>query len=194
MKNLVMATGNAHKASEVAQLLAGIATIQTLKDIGCTTDIPETGNSFSANALQKAHFVADNFQVDCFADDSGLVVEALNDAPGIYSARYAGLPKSDAANNEKLLQELEGISNRIAKFVCVIALVYQGQEILFEGEVRGTIRQELCGTDGFGYDPLFQPEGYEITFAEMDPAEKNKISHRGRAVRKLIEFLKGELK
>ncbi|MCB0662033.1 MAG: RdgB/HAM1 family non-canonical purine NTP pyrophosphatase [Saprospiraceae bacterium] len=194
MEKLVMATGNAHKAAEVAQLLDGILEIQTLKDIGCTTDIPETGNTFEANAMQKAVYVFENFNKDCFADDSGLVVDALDGAPGIYSARFAGEPKSDAANNEKLLQLLANESNRKAKFVCVIALIFKGEKHLFEGEVQGTIRNSLSGREGFGYDPLFQPDGYAITFAEMDPAEKNAISHRGRAVAKLIEFLKDELK
>lgn len=189
-----MATGNAHKAYEVAQLLKGVVPIATLHDIDCTTDIPETGATFHANALQKARYVVDHFKMDCFADDSGLVVNALGGAPGIFSARYAGEPKSDAANNQKLLKELEGKMDRTAKFICVIALILNGKEYFFEGEVNGIIRNKLSGKDGFGYDPLFQPDGYDITFAEMDQNEKNSISHRGKAVEKLIDFLKGELK
>ncbi|MEZ4982757.1 MAG: RdgB/HAM1 family non-canonical purine NTP pyrophosphatase [Saprospiraceae bacterium] len=189
MQTLIMATGNAHKASEVSSMLEGLYTIKTLKDIHCDVDIPETGETFKENALQKAQYIWQNYQENCFSDDSGLQVDALNGEPGVYSARYGGIPNSDEKNNALLLKNLEGKSNRKARFKCVIALILNGQTHFFEGTVEGSIRTELSGTDGFGYDPLFQPEGYEMTFSEMSSEEKNKISHRGRAIEKMKIFL-----
>jgi XTP/dITP diphosphohydrolase len=191
MHTLIMATANAHKAIEVSEMLEGQVEILTLKDIQCTVDIPETGLTFQENALQKAKYIWDHYQKDCFSDDSGLEVDALNGAPGVYSARYGGIPKSDTKNNALLLENLEGTSNRKARFKCVIALILKGQVHYFEGSVEGTIRNKPSGVDGFGYDPLFQPDGYKVTFSEMTSEEKNKISHRGRAIEKMKTFLIG---
>jgi len=189
MKQLVFATNNQHKTDEVRTLLAGQYEILNLKDIGCTTDIPETADSFIGNAELKTAYVADHFQLDCFADDSGLEVEALNNEPGIYSARYAG-ERGDAANLALVLQKMEGELNRAARFRTVISLLQNGEKFVFEGQVTGTIRTASSGVGGFGYDPVFQPDGYQHTFAEMSMEQKNEISHRGIAMRKLIAFLK----
>lgn len=194
MLKMVMATGNAHKAFEVSEMLDGLVTIKTLKDINCNVEIPETGQTFHENALQKAQFIWNNYQMDCFADDSGLEVDALEGAPGVYSARYGGIPKSDAKNNSLLLKNMEGVENRKARFKCVIALILKGQEYFFEGSVEGNIRNELSGKDGFGYDPLFEPEGYSVTFSEMSSGKKNEISHRGQAIEKMKAFLTSLLK
>lgn len=191
MRQLVFATNNQHKTNEVGTLLAGQYQVLNLTDIGCTTDIPETADSFAGNAELKSSFVAENFKLDCFADDSGLEVEALNNEPGIYSARYAG-GRSDEANLNLVLQKLEGVQNRKARFRTVISLIRDGERFLFEGTIAGTIREKPTGGNGFGYDPIFQPDGYDCTFAEMDMAEKNQISHRAIAMRKLIAFLKEE--
>lgn len=189
IKQLVFATNNVNKTKEVSNLLAGQYEVLNLKDIGCTTDIPETADTFAGNAGLKSRFVVENFNLDCFADDSGLEVEALNNEPGIYSARYAG-QRGDEANLELVLQKMQGQQNRTARFITVISLIQNGEEFLFEGIIQGTIRESPAGHNGFGYDPVFQPDGYQVTFAEMDMEQKNKISHRAIAMHKLIAFLK----
>ena len=187
---LVFATNNAHKLEEVRQILGDQFTVHSLKEIGCTEDIPETGDTFQANALQKARYVKEHYGFDCFADDTGLEVKALDGAPGVHSARYAGNHDSEA-NMTKLLHELEKKSDRSAQFRTVVALLLNGQEILFEGIVTGRISAERhYGDSGFGYDPLFIPDGYTETFSQMSSENKNLISHRGRAVRKLADYLK----
>ena len=188
-RQLVFATNNEHKTDEVRKLLSGQYEVLNLKDIGCTTDIPETADTFAGNAELKSGFVAENFKLDCFADDSGLEVEALNNEPGIYSARYAG-SRGDAENLALVLQKMEGQANRKARFRTVVSLIQGGERFLFEGVVNGTIRETSTGTNGFGYDPIFQPDGFQQTFAEMDMGQKNEISHRAIAMRKLIAFLK----
>lgn len=188
-KELVFATNNAHKTEEVAKILAPNYKVLNLKDINCLVDIPETGSSFAENATLKSTYVFENFGLDCFADDSGLEVDALNNEPGIYSARYSGV-KDDDTNLQFLLKNLTGEINRKARFKTVISLLKDGKNHLFEGVIEGTIRTSPTGTNGFGYDPIFQPNGYDITFAEMNMEEKNKISHRALAMQKLIEFLK----
>lgn len=188
MKNLVFATNNLNKLEEVRAILGQKYRIKSLEDIGCSADIPETGNTFHANASQKSRFIVENYGLDCFADDSGLMVEALNNEPGVYSARYAG--SRDMAANMALLQEkLSGQQNRKACFVTVISLSLEGKEYFFEGRIDGHIGAEPKGSGGFGYDPLFIPQGYTKTFAEMEPTEKNSISHRAIAVKKLLDFL-----
>ena len=189
MKTLVFATNNLHKLEEVRDILGGSFRIASLKEIECTDDIPETADTLEGNALQKARYVKDKFGYDCFADDTGLEVEALGGAPGVFSARYAGPGHDSEANMQKLLKELEGKTNRQAQFRTVVALLLEGREYTFEGIVRGTILTERRGTAGFGYDPVFVPEGYAETFAEMGSEEKNRISHRARAVQKLADFL-----
>ena len=188
-QELVFATNNAHKTEEVAKILAPNYKVLNLKDINCLVDIPETGSSFAENATLKSTYVFENFGLDCFADDSGLEVDALNNEPGIYSARYSGV-KDDATNLQFLLKNLTGETNRKARFKTAISLLKDGKNHLFEGVIEGTIRTSPTGTHGFGYDPIFQPNGYNITFAEMNMEEKNKISHRALAMQKLIEFLK----
>ena len=188
---LVFATNNAHKLEEVRQILGNRFTVHSLKEIGCTEDIPETGDTFQDNALQKARYVKEHYGYDCFADDTGLEVKALDGAPGVHSARYAGNHDSEA-NMTKLLHELEKKSDRSAQFRTVVALLLNGQEVLFEGIVTGKIATERhYGDGGFGYDPLFIPDGYTETFSQMSSESKNLISHRGRAVRKLADYLKG---
>lgn len=194
---LIFASSNKNKISEINQLLPEGYILMGLEDIGITEEIPEPGTTIKENSFLKAKYVVDKLKSDgkniaVFADDSGLEVEALNNAPGVYSARYAGVPKSDEANNKKLLQELNSEENRKARFVTVITLIKNGAVTYFEGEVKGLISTVGKGTNGFGYDPLFIPEGYETTFAEFSKDEKNKISHRGRAVQKLIAFLAQE--
>jgi XTP/dITP diphosphohydrolase len=186
---LVFATNNQYKTNEVRTLLAGQYEVLNLSDIGCIADIPETAATFAGNAELKSSFVVEKYNLDCFADDSGLEVEALNNEPGIYSARYAG-ERGDAANMQLVLQKMQGLENRKAKFRTVISLIRNREKFLFEGIVNGTIRETPAGTNGFGYDPVFQPDGYTQTFAEMTMEEKNKISHRAIAVNKLIAFLK----
>ena len=189
MKELVFATNNQNKADEVSTLLEGQYKILTLKDIGCEVDIPETGITFAENAALKSNFIYEHYNLDCFGDDSGLEVDALDNEPGIYSARYSGI-RDDQKNLELVLQKLYGKTDRKARFITVIALSQGGNDYLFEGKIEGTIRNEPKGDHGFGYDPIFQPDGYGVTFAEMTKAEKNKISHRAIAMYKLIEFLK----
>ncbi|HVV55826.1 MAG TPA: non-canonical purine NTP diphosphatase [Mucilaginibacter sp.] len=186
---LVFVTNNRHKLDEVAQKLNGAIRLLTLSDIGVNEDIAETGKTFEENASIKSHYIYDRYDRNCFADDSGLEVDALNGEPGVYSARYAGKHGDHDANIDKLLAMLEGIENRKARFVCIISLVWKDREYFFDGTVTGTIRHERAGTGGFGYDPVFQPDGYDITFAEMSMEEKNRLSHRARAVEKLVEFL-----
>lgn len=186
---LIFATTNKNKLKEVKKLLLKKINLQTLTDVNFSGDIPETENTLQGNALLKARFVTTNFNLDCFADDTGLEIEALNGEPGVYSARYAGEEKSSEKNLQKVLQKLKGIENRNAQFRTVIALIIDGVEYLFEGVVKGKITTEQKGNDGFGYDPIFVPEGFDKTFAEMTLQEKNEISHRAIAVRKLAEFL-----
>ena len=189
MKKFVFATNNIHKLEEVKAIIGEKIEIFSLKDIGCEADIPETADTLEGNALQKARFVYEKYHKDCFADDTGLEVEALGGAPGVYSARYAGEAHNSEANMRKLLQELEGVENRKARFRTVFALILNGKEHLFEGIVNGEIIKTRRGTSGFGYDPVFVPEGYAQTFAEMGDALKNQISHRALGVRKLCKFL-----
>jgi XTP/dITP diphosphohydrolase len=189
MKKIVFATGNPHKIKEVKELLNNKFEIIGLQDIGCQEDIPETQPTIEGNALQKARYVVDNYGVNCFAEDTGLEIESLNMEPGVYSARYAGEQRSSEDNMNLVLEKLKSQDNRKARFKTVVALIIDGEEFTFEGIVNGEIAFEKTGKDGFGYDPIFLPEDQKISFAEMGSAEKNKISHRGRAVRKLIEWL-----
>lgn len=189
MQQLVFATNNAHKLTEVQAAVAGKINLLNLNDIQCYDDIAETGDTFKDNASIKSNFIYNKYRINCFADDSGLEIDALKGEPGVYSARYAGEHGNHAANNSKVLEQLDGVTNRKARFITVISLMWEGEEYFFEGTVEGTIRAALSGADGFGYDPIFQPDGYDITFAEMTLAQKNAISHRGRAIEKLIDFL-----
>jgi len=189
MQQLVFATNNAHKLEEVAAKIAGKIKLLSLDDIGCHDDIEETGTTFNENASIKSHFIYHKYQLNCFGDDSGLEIDALNGEPGVYSSRYAGEYGNHAANMDRVLEKLNGATNRSARFRTVISLIWEGKEHFFEGTVEGTIRHERSGTAGFGYDPIFEPMGYNITFAEMSMEEKNSISHRAKAVEKLVEFL-----
>ncbi|HET8808726.1 MAG TPA: non-canonical purine NTP diphosphatase [Flavobacteriaceae bacterium] len=186
---LLFATHNPNKLKELQSLLPKSIELSSLDDIESTEEIPETSETIEGNALQKARYVKENFGYDCFADDTGLEVEALNGEPGVYSARYAGEQKNDDANIEKLLSKLEQKTNRSAQFKTVIALILNDRELLFEGICKGEIIREKRGSLGFGYDPIFIPSGSKNTFAEMELSEKNKLGHRGKAVRALIEFL-----
>ena len=203
---IVFATNNGHKLSEIRQILGSRVEVLSLKDIGCDVDMPETGTTLEANALQKAQYVYDHYHIDCFADDTGLEVDALNGAPGVYSARYAAMgpmspigqispmnptgPTHDSeANMTRLLLELGENNNRKARFRTVIALIQQGEVHEFEGIVTGQIIRERRGGEGFGYDPIFQPDGYDQTFAELGVEVKNQISHRARATAKLADFI-----
>ena len=188
-KKFVFATNNAHKLEEVTAILGNKIELLSMKDINCYADIPETADTLEGNALLKARYIFENYQLDCFADDTGLEVEALNGAPGVYSARYAGDAHNSEANMKKLLQDMEGIENRKAQFRTVFALIINGKEHLFEGIVKGEIKKHRHGTSGFGYDPVFIPEGYTQTYAEMGNELKNKISHRALATNKLCNFL-----
>lgn len=189
-KQIVFATNNAHKLKEVRFALKDIYQVKSLNEIGFDEDIPEPFETLEENAFTKSKTIFDKFKIDCFADDTGLEVEALNGAPGVYSARYAGPECSFEDNVKKLLEELDGESNRKARFRTVISLILYGKEYYFEGIVNGVITKKRSGESGFGYDPVFKPNGYEQTFAEMDLNLKNQISHRGIAVLKLINFLK----
>ena len=188
-KKFVFATNNAHKLEEVTAILGNKIELLSMKDINCHADIPETADTLEGNALLKARYIFENYQLECFADDTGLEVEALNGAPGVYSARYAGDAHNSEANMKKLLQDMEGIENRKAQFRTVFALIINGKEHLFEGIVKGEITKHRHGTSGFGYDPVFIPEGYTQTYAEMGNELKNKISHRALATNKLCNFL-----
>ena len=197
---IVFATNNQHKLSEVRQILGDSIEVLSLNDIGCHEDIPETGTTLEANAQQKAQYIYDHYHIDCFADDTGLEVDALGGAPGVYSARYAAIgcaatssqpiDHDSEANMTRLLNELGENNNRNARFRTVIALIQQGELHEFEGIVNGQIIRERRGGEGFGYDPIFQPDGYDQTFAELGTEVKNHISHRARATKKLCEFLK----
>lgn len=189
MQRLVFATNNAHKLQEVAAKIEEEIELLSLNEVGCTDDIEETGTTFRENASIKSRYIFDKYKLDCFGDDSGLEIDALNGEPGVYSARYAGVHGDHKANIEKVLANLQGVDNRKARFRTVISLIWNANEHFFEGTVEGTIRQEPSGAEGFGYDPIFQPDGYDITFAEMSMEEKNRISHRGIAVEKLLKFL-----
>ncbi len=190
-----MATNNAHKLREIQQILGSEYEVKGLQDIGCTEDIPETSDTLQGNALQKARYVWEHYGLSCFADDTGLEVEALHGAPGIYTARFGSMngygdDHNTNANIQCLMDRLQEQENRKARFRTVIALIQDGREQLFEGIVNGYIVTELRGTDGFGYDPVFEAEDSGLTFAEMGPEEKNRISHRGRATQQLIKYLK----
>ena len=199
-RKLVFATNNANKINEVKALLEACGPevseryeVLSLRDIGCNEDIPENSTTFAGNALQKAEYVNVHYDVDCFADDSGLEVRALGMDPGVRSARYAmdeGFDHNSEANNDKLLRKLKRVRDRSAQFRTVIVLLMDGKMQEFEGVCRGSITTERSGSQGFGYDPIFRPQGYDITFAEMSMEEKNAISHRGKAVRALVEYLK----
>lgn len=189
---LVFATNNAHKLEEVKEVVGDNFEILSLKEIGCHEDIEEPGETLEENALIKVRYIKEKYGYDCFGDDTGLEVEALNGAPGVYSARYAGGDHDAKANMKKLLKELDGMSNRKAQFRSVIALIMEGKEYLFEGKVKGSIITEERGSAGFGYDPIFKPEGYTETFAELGIDIKNNISHRALAVKALCKFLKDE--
>lgn len=190
MKELVFATGNRNKLKEVQKILGDRYILSTPADKGMEEDIPETSDTLEGNALQKARYIYEKTGADCFADDTGLEIDALGGEPGVYSARYAGEKKDPEDNMDKVLKKMKGTEDRSARFRTVIALIIGGKEYLFEGVVNGTIMTERSGSEGFGYDPIFRPDGFAETFAEMDLAEKNRISHRGLAVARLAEFLK----
>lgn len=190
MKKICFATNNSKKIEEVKAALTSDFTVVSLAEIGCQEELPETGDTLEHNAFQKARYVFEHYGVDCFADDAGLEVDALEGAPGVYSGRFAGEPRSDERNLELLLEKLKGIKNRTARFKTVIALIQGGNENSFTGIAEGEILTEKIGHGGFGYDPVFRPNGYQKSFAELSLQEKNQISHRGKAVRELVRFLK----
>ena len=187
---LVFATNNKHKLQEVRDIIGSGVEILSLSDINCNDDIPETADTLDGNALIKARYIYEKYNVNCFADDTGLEVDALDGAPGVYSARYAGDGHDSEANMRKLLENLTGKNNRDAQFRTVIALIIDGEEKLFNGIVKGKITEEKRGNSGFGYDPIFVPEGYSKSFAQMDSSTKNSISHRYRATKQLSDYLK----
>lgn len=191
-RKYVFATNNAHKLREIKAMLPENIEILSLEEINCHVEIPETADTLEGNARIKAHYVYEHYGLDCFADDTGLEVEALNGAPGVHTARYAGDSHDTEANIDKLLAELNGETNRKAKFRTVIALIEKGEEHLFEGILEGEIAKKRCGDNGFGYDPVFIPQGTGKTFAELGPDVKNKISHRALAVAKLVDFISKE--
>src|SRR5471030_2440802 len=193
MQQLVFATNNAHKLGEVAAKLNGKLQLLSLDAIGCTDDVEETGITFRDNASIKSNYIYNKYHLNCFGDDSGLEIDALNGEPGVYSARYAGKHGDHAANMQKVLEKLGRTTNRKARFRTVISLIWEGDEHFFEGTVEGTIRHELSGTAGFGYDPIFEPHGYDITFAEMTLDQKNSISHRALAVEKMVAFIQTQI-
>ena len=186
---LCFATNNADKLEEIQAILGNSFELISLKETGCKEELPETGNTLEANSLQKAQYLYDHYQVNCFADDSGLEVQALGGEPGVDSAHYAGPQRSHADNVNLLLKNLADKTNRSAQFRTVITLIQNGEITQFEGSIKGQIIGELRGTQGFGYDPIFVPDGHTATFAEMSLAEKGKISHRTKAFEKLVEFL-----
>ena len=193
-RKLIFVTNNLHKLEEIRKIVGERIKIYSLKDINCFEEIPETADTIRDNAIMKAQYVADKYGVDCFADDTGLEVSALGGAPGVHTARYASAEGHDTMGNmQLLLQNLEGETDRSAQFVTYIALIIKGEIQTFDGVCKGTILAQMRGNEGFGYDPIFQPEGFEETFAEMSSEQKNAVSHRGKATRKLIEYLK-ELK
>jgi len=186
---IVFATNNQHKLKELQQILGDKFELLSLADINCFEEIPETSPTIEENSLEKAEYVHKKYKTDCFADDTGLEIEVLDSRPGVYSARYAGDDKNMEKNIEKILSELENQENRNARFKTVVSLILNGETHQFEGIINGKIIKEKIGESGFGYDPVFMPDGYDITFAEMDARLKNKISHRGIAVQKLVKFL-----
>ncbi len=188
-RTLIFATNNRHKLEEVQHMVGTAFILKSLNDIGCTEDIAETGITFHENASLKSQYIFRNYGQDCFGDDSGLEIDALNGEPGVYSARYSGSRDMDR-NIRLVLDKLNGSENRRARFRTVISLILDGREHYFEGTVEGVITDGLAGNGGFGYDPIFRPDGYDLTFAEMDLQEKNRISHRSQAIRKLVAFLK----
>lgn len=190
MHTLLFASGNPNKIREVNEMLSDGWNVRSILDMGITEELPENQDTLEGNALEKARYIYEKTGQDCFSEDTGLEISALGGAPGVYTARYGGDSKDPEANIRKVLRELRGAADRKARFRTVIALILGGEEHLFEGIAPGEIRHEPSGSGGFGYDPVFQPEGYGITFAEMDPEAKNRISHRGQAVRKLVAFLK----
>lgn len=186
---LVFATNNLHKIEEVQHLLKNNFLLKSLTDIGCFEELAETGETLEANAFQKASFINQKFGLDCFADDTGFEIDCLGGKPGVYSARYAGSEKSAEKNIEKVLFEMRNCSNRSCKFISVISLIINNKKYLFKGEIKGIVLNEKRGASGFGYDPIFQPDGFTKSFAEMSLEEKNQISHRAIAITKLVEFL-----
>jgi XTP/dITP diphosphohydrolase len=188
-RTLIFATNNQHKLEEVQQMIGTSFILKSLHDIGCTEDIAETGVTFHENASLKSHYIFTHYHQDCFGDDSGLEIDAMNGEPGVYSARYSG-SRDMQQNIGLVLEKLRSSENRRARFKTVISLILEGQEYFFEGVVEGVITRSVTGKGGFGYDPIFCPDGYERTFAEMDPEEKNRISHRSKAISQLVEFLK----
>lgn len=186
---LIFATNNNNKALEINSMTGNLWRIRSLSDIGFYEEVPETGNTLEENAIQKSRYIYDALGKECFADDTGLEIESLDGAPGVYSARYAGPEKDSMQNIQKVLEKMEGVQNRKARFRTVIALIMKGELKLFEGTVNGTILETLRGEKGFGYDPVFKPEGYDLSFAEMSLSQKNKISHRGLAVNRLVDYL-----
>ncbi|MGE5382118.1 MAG: non-canonical purine NTP diphosphatase [Omnitrophica WOR_2 bacterium] len=189
MKSLVFATNNKHKIEEATEILHGKYQIISLKELNFTDDVEETESTIEGNASLKSRYIFEKYSLDCFADDTGLEVEALNGEPGVYSARYAGEEHDFNKNIEKLLNNLKGITNRKARFRTVVSLIIDGNETLFEGIINGEIIEVRRGTNGFGYDSVFVPEGYTATMAEMEPEIKNKISHRALAMQKMADFL-----
>ena len=189
MQQLVFATNNQHKLQEVAAKIKGHIKLFSLADIGCLDEIAETGITFGENAAIKSRYIYNKYHLNCFGDDSGLEIDALNGLPGVYSARYAGKQGDNEANMNKVLAQLGSTGNRNARFRTVISLIWNGDEHFFDGTVEGTIRHERTGSEGFGYDPIFQPDGYAVTFAEMSLEGKNSISHRAKAIEKVIAFL-----
>lgn len=189
---IVFATNNPHKLQEARAILEGVVKVLSLADINCHDEIEETADTLEGNALIKARWIKEKYGYDCFADDTGLMVDALQGAPGVYSARFAGEHCSPVDNIALLLEKLKGEENREAKFMTVVALLFKGKEYIFEGEVSGVIAEKYCGNSGFGYDPVFIPENSSLSFAEMQPEAKNAISHRGRAMSKLAGFLHKE--
>lgn len=189
VEKLVFTTNNLHKLQEVRAILDGKVNIRSLSEIGCFDEIPETADTLEGNALMKAKYVYDRFQLDCFADDTGLEIEALGGEPGVFSARYAGLEQDSYKNRMKVLRLMKQQTNRKARFRTVIALILQGEEYFFEGKISGVIANEPRGEGGFGYDSIFVPDGYEKTFAELSAEQKNQISHRAIAVKKFADFI-----
>ena len=190
MKKLVFATNNDHKLRELTEIVPAEFELLSLNDIDCSDDIPETGDTLEINSAQKSFYIWGKYGINCFADDTGLEIEALDNEPGVYSARYAGEERSATANMLKVLKKMANETNRKARFRCVISLVIDGIEKQFEGIVNGVILTEKHGDAGFGYDPIFMPDGFSQSFAEMSSFDKNQVSHRGRAVMKLVEYLK----
>ncbi|MBG15851.1 MAG: non-canonical purine NTP pyrophosphatase [Crocinitomicaceae bacterium] len=191
MKNLVFATNNPNKLKEIRNAVSDFKII-SLNELNINEDIPETGNTLQENALQKASYIFNKTGENCFADDTGLEIQALNNQPGVYSARYAGENCTPEDNIQKVLSKLNGIKNRNAKFKTVITLILNDKTYFFEGEVKGIILEEKTGDKGFGYDPIFRPNGFDVSFAQMSTQQKNEISHRGLAVKKLVEFLQNK--